>query len=666
MLSLLKRLWLLLWMPLALQAQTAPGVLEYYSTSRGGGVHHLLARGQYLFAAEGSSLVVYDTRDSIYQRSFERRFTSPITDMDLHGGYLYVAANHDGLSKWDISVPIKPALVGEYKPSDFETAIQSIDFMGDTIVLAANTCVLMLRDHTILDNYRSVLSFERIGRFAEQPEGHGRVGCGVVMGHHYAAAIVGKDKGVGQGIHTYQIAPEQRLNFHHYDSAEPGKLLLLESAHRLLVFGGPAFATQSHLMGLNVADPKHPALYFCDTIQGPWGQAAVQPGILRGDTLLVPFSGHFGTPCGVAQAGVAVFSTKDPAHLRLIAQVPLPHAPLHVACVGHRLHVAMGTEGIVTYDWSRLKPGPCMPLPEMGRSRPNGGFCTGADAQRDKLLTADGDAGFTMHLIQDRKTIATRCYARLGRIDQVRILADGLHALCWVGAPLGDSLIVVRLDDGKVIASLAGPFGSRIVAGWKDRFVCARNDRSAFDILDFRNPLKPKKEQTVLLNFNNLAVDELGKLIVSTEHNIRLFDLSLGGLTDVVNYAKWGEGFGAVAGEAGIYYACSAKRGLIRFKLVRDKAGSTSLKEDLIWKLPHPSPQKMVVDVHGIYLTYNHFGLFALHKSTFETVGYYRTGLDFKGRKTEGLQDVFCRDGKVYVAEYYGQVTILKRPNMEE
>src|SRR6185503_13369288 len=108
----------ILLLPLLLSAQLRPGILECYSTSRGGSVHRLLAKGDFLFAAEGSSLVVYDTHTPVYQRVFEKRFCSPITDMCLHNGLLYLTANHDGLSKWDISIPIKPAIIGEYRPDD--------------------------------------------------------------------------------------------------------------------------------------------------------------------------------------------------------------------------------------------------------------------------------------------------------------------------------------------------------------------------------------------------------------------------------------------------------------------------------------------------------------------------------------------------------------------
>ncbi len=661
MMPLLKRLWLLLLFPIALQAQTNPGVLEAYSTSRGGGVHHVLAKGGFLFAAEGSSLVVYDTREAVYQRSFERRFASPITDMVLHGGFLYIAANYDGLSKWDINIPIKPALVAEYKPTDFVTAIQSIDFKGDTVVLAASSSVLLLRERTGM-----VQGFDRVGRIAEQVEGYGRIGCGTVMGNYYAAAVVGKDRGVGQGIHTYRIEPEARLNFHHYDSAEPGKLLLLASAHRLLVFGGPTFATQSHLMGLNVADPAHPALYLCDTVRGARGLASVQGGFLIGDTLLVPFAGKLGPDCEASNAGIAVYSIKDPAHLRLLGQIPLTHPALEVACAGNRLHVAAGAVGIVSYDWASRKLQGCIAPTAVARSRSTGGFCTGADAMGDKLLTADGEAGFTMHLIQDRKTIATHTYSDLGSIDQVRFLEDGLHAACWVRAAVGDSVVVVRLDDGKVVGSVSGAYGHHLVVQWRDRFVCAREDHTGFDILNLHTPAKCKKEQSVLLNFNNLGMDDLGKLIVTTEHNVRIYDMGLGGLVDLVTYSKWGEGFGAATGEAGIIYVCSSKRGLIRFKIFKDKNGFSTLKEDLVWKLPQYNPQKMVLDAKGLYLGYESYGIYALDKNKFETTGYYRTGLDFKGRTSEGLQDLFCRNGKIYLAEYYGQVTILRRTDVED
>jgi hypothetical protein len=658
------------------KAQTVPGVLEFYSTSRGGGVHRLLAKGDFLFAGEGSSLVVYDMRTPTYQRVYERRFCSPVTDMRLHGGYLYVAANHDGLSKWDISIPIKPALASEFRPQDFFTAFQSMRFSGDTIFVAANSAVWMLRETTGIGP-----GFEKIGEIAEQLEGRGRTVCGEVMGPHYIAAITGKEKGIGQGMHAFEVAPGTRLNFQHYDAGEPEELLRLPGTNVVLAFGGAGvagddrpmgaragdpssgMAVESHLMGIDFTDASHPALAWADTVRGKG--AAVRAGYLDGDTLWVPVSGTVPGGCAGAAAGIAVYRIEGNGRPQCLGEIPLPAAPLHVARSGNRLHVALGDDGIVSYDLRKWKPGDCNPLPELGRSPKGAGYCRGGDATGDKLLTANGNAGVILHLIQDRKTIATRTYERLGSVEQVRFLADGLHAACWVAGPAGDSLVVLQLENGKVIGSLTGPFGHGLVRAWQTRMVCARDDRTGFDILDFRNPLKPKKEQTVLLNFNDLYLDGLGRLIVSTEHNIRVFDLSQGGFTELATVAKWGEGYGAVAGDGEVFFAFSAKRGIIRYRLAKDSKGY-ALREELVWKTPQKGPDAMTVDEHGIYVAYNDYGVYALDKQTFENQGYYRTGLDYKGRELEGLRDVFCRGGKVFVVEYCGQVTLLKRAGSGE
>lgn len=645
-----------------LSAQTHPGVLEQYATSRGGAAYLVVAQGGYLYVAEGSSLAVYDTKEPLYPRVFERRFGSPICDMRLHRGFLYVAAGADGLSKWDLRIPIRPSVVGEYKPPGFFTLALGLDFAADTVYLAAGDGTLILKESGGLTP-----GFEKLGVLGEQLEGRGRIVAGLHFGKYYAAVIAGKERGIGQGIHTYHVDPPQRLNFHHYDSAEPGRLLLLAEAKRLLVCGGPAFAEQSHLMGLNVADARHPALYRCDTVWGPWGQACVGPGTVEGHLLLLPVRGWVHQGCDSLLSRVLVYDIADPAYMKVVGQVMLPGSVHHLALDGHRLHCALGEEGVLTLDWAAFHPGKgCQYLPELGRSRPNGGFCIAADMLGDRMLVAEGVAGCRLHQLQDRKTIALRFNAQVGTVRQVRLLADGLHAACWVAAPTGDSLVVVGLADGQVVGSLPGPLGTGQVAGWADRVVCGRADRSGFDLLDLRDPKRPRKERSVLVNFNDFACDEVGRLVVTTEHNIRVFDLVKGGFAEPSTFSRWGEGFEAVAAGEGYVYVHARKRGaLLRLKLDRDSKGALQWKEDLAWKPPHPSPEHMAVDAMGLYLGYNDFGVYALDKSRFQTKGYYRTALASKGQKSEGLRDLFCAAGKVAVVEYYGQVTILQRTDLD-
>lgn len=638
--------------------QTAPGVLTYHSTSRGGGVHRLLAHGDFIFAAEGSSLVVYDTRTPSYQRVFEKRFCSPITDMVLNKGFLYVTANHDGLSKWDLSIPIKPMLVGEYRPEDFSHAYQSVQFSGDTLFVAASGAVLMFKELTGIG-----AAFSKLGELAVQPAGKGRIVCGLPLGKNYIAAIVGKEKGLGQGIHAYRVSPEIRLNFHQYESGETEGLIAIPRSNRVIAFGGRSAAGRSLVMGLDFKDPGHPEQYWVDSVGAKAAGAAIQSGLIQGDTLMVPYEGIRVGGCP-GEGGVLLYSLKTPGQVRSIGQVPLPQVPLHIALSGRKLHVAMGDHGIVSFDLGRWKPGSCEPLSEVGRSQASGGYCYGADAMHDQLITASGKAGAILHMIQDRKMLATRSIERVGVVHQARFIGDGSHAALWIASSRADSLVIVQLADGKVVGKLEGPLGHRLVMGWKDRFVCGRDDKSGFDILDLRNPQKPRREQSVLVNFNDLSLDAEGKLVVSTEHNVRVFDLSAGGLSEVTTYAKWGEGFGAVASEADVVYASSYKRGLIRFRLVKEAKGVT-LKEEVVWKLPHKQPQRLALDANGLYVAYNDYGVYALDKVRLSTTGYYRTGLEYRANPELGLQDISCREGKIYIVEHFGQVTILKRCDVE-
>ncbi|MFN8393605.1 MAG: hypothetical protein U0176_02925 [Bacteroidia bacterium] len=353
----------------AVWGQTAPGVLTYHSTSRGGGVHRILAQGDFIFAAEGSSLVVYDTRTPSYQRVFEKRFCSPITDMLIHRGFLYITANHDGLSKWDLSIPIKPMIVGEYRPEDFSHAYQSVEFSGDTLFVAASGAVLMFKELTGIG-----AAFSKLGEFAVQPAGKGRIVCGLPLGKNYIAAIVGKEKGLGQGIHAYRVSPEIRLNFHQYESGETEGLIAVPRSERVIAFGGRSNAGRSLVMGLDFKDPAHPEQFWVDSIGAGVAGAAIQSGLIQGDTLLVPYEGSRAGGCPSA-GGVMLYSLRNPAQVKCIGQVPLPQVPLHIALSGRRLHVAMGDYGIVSFDLGRWKPGACEPLSEVGRSQASGGYC---------------------------------------------------------------------------------------------------------------------------------------------------------------------------------------------------------------------------------------------------------------------------------------------------
>ena len=211
---------------------------------------------------------------------------------------------------------------------------------------------------------------------------------------------------------------------------------------------------------------------------------------------------------------------------------------------------------------------------------------------------------------------------------------------------------------------MEGPFGHQLVARWKDRMVCARSDMKGFDIIDCGKPTAPFKERSVLLNLHSLSIDNLGRLFVTTEHNVRVFDLNKG-FEEVTTYAKYGDGFDAVCAWDEHVFVATRKRGLLKAKLVKD-GRKLVLEEEFAWKMPHRKPEFMTVDANGLYLGYENFGVYALNKTTFETQGYYRTGLHYPGMQARSLTGLFCYQNKIFISEHFGQVTILKRTDIEE
>lgn len=647
-------LGLLLFLPLLIAAQTKPGVLELFSTSRGGALNYVCAQGSYIYAAEGSSLVVYDTRDPIYRRAFENRFKGPITDMQFHNGFLFVANGHEGMSKWEIANPIRPTMVGKFELNDFETAIWSIAFKGDSLILAADQSVIILRELTGIG-----AAFEKVGEFADQTGHVGHIISGAVLGNMYLAAIVGREKGIGQGIHIFDIETGKRINFFHYDESLPLKIISNAAQSFAWVFGGNRSNKSSHLIGLSLIEPSQPIAISNDTIfDFGENEAFIGNGFLEESRLWIPCAGKMNEEFSKNFLLLREIGNADKEAQRF----PLPGKPYGIwKSPNDQIHIACSEAGVQSFRFVKGQD----TLQNIGQSRANGGFCLGADVKEDKLITAEGAAGMSLQLIQDRKIIATKSISRLGSIYNARFHSEPLTAICWLSMPEeGYKIAAVNLDNGNIISSLDGPFGHKNIVRWGDRMICARDDNKGFDILNCQNPKLLEKERSVLINLNDLSVDNLGHLFVSTEHNVRVFDLN-NGFSDLATYAKYGEGFLSLSAWNGTVFVATRKSGIVKANLQKE-GRKTVLMPELSWKMPHRNPEMMAIDESGIYLGYEDFGIYSLDKSTFETKGYYRTGLSYPGMTEAGLRDLFSNQGKIFIVEYYGQVTALRRNDLIE
>jgi hypothetical protein len=100
-------------------------------------------------------------------------------------------------------------------------------------------------------------------------------------------------------------------------------------------------------------------------------------------------------------------------------------------------------------------------------------------------------------------------------------------------------------------------------------------------------------------------------------------------------------------------------KGLVRY-LLDNNGGNWSLTEDLTVLLPYGAPQEIAADSAGLYIAWTKYGLYSYNKMTLSSTAYYRTGLDFQGYTDNWpVTDLFCKDGFIFITEYFGQTTIL-------
>ena len=122
---------------LFIQTVKAQDSLRFLSATTGAGCYRVEYYNNFLFAGTGTTLRVYDASGNPpFQMLYEYRFRSIILDLKIKNNFLYVAANHDGISKWDITSPSTPTKLYNYVPDSLNEAAYHISFYGDTIFVA--------------------------------------------------------------------------------------------------------------------------------------------------------------------------------------------------------------------------------------------------------------------------------------------------------------------------------------------------------------------------------------------------------------------------------------------------------------------------------------------------------------------------------------------------
>jgi hypothetical protein len=131
------------------------------------------------------------------------------------------------------------------------------------------------------------------------------------------------------------------------------------------------------------------------------------------------------------------------------------------------------------------------------------------------------------------------------------------------------------------------------------------------------------------------------------------------GFEEIANFARYGEGFGAIAGHDGVVFVATEKRGLVRFQLV-EESKNWLLREQFSWKMPFSNPDYICADGKAVYLGYESHGIYALGWENLEQLAWMPGGPNYRGRSGMGLNGLKVVEGQLLASDYLGQAMLLQ------
>ena len=217
-----KSLLILCFIVLTADLSNAQNTLKYLSSTTGAACFSIKYYNGYVFTGTGSTLRSYYVGNGAtvpFDTVFEYRYTSQIMRLNIQDHYLYVAANYDGISKWDISNPAQPVKIFDILPDSADMAAQSIALKGDTIFVAQQKKVTAYRDYGT--------SYSKIASFGNAPFA-GTVAGVAVKGNLLAYTVW--QLGAQNGVYLYNA---NDFSFISFVKDGTGKFLLIKTNEAL-------------------------------------------------------------------------------------------------------------------------------------------------------------------------------------------------------------------------------------------------------------------------------------------------------------------------------------------------------------------------------------------------------------------------------------------------
>ena len=620
------------------------------ATTKGGPANAVAYYQGFIYAGCGATLAVYDARPgqtAPYQRRFAVHLGSRINELRVRNGKLYVAQHHGGISRWDLGRPESPQQDGSFKLQGAKIPAYSISLSHDTAIVAFSDRIVVLQEEEgVGSGFKFLYSFGKLGKDG------GRITAGDVRGAWYACVTGWENSYYRTALFLYNWRTGKRVHFYPRKFGNAMDVLWDERYQMLHVAGGRNPETGEGLyFAVMVGDRGGLREVFADTI--PNGDA-LRLYQKDGEVWLTTDGGRAGE-CKAGQ--IRLYEAADSVTVRRSGYLRAIKAR-DIAFGKDRIHVAASNSGILHIAPSSISARPCRPAPTPDITMTGAG-CTSADRFGDRLVvTAPGYGMGIYDLSYPRRPVPLYHLNMAHSAYKVIFSEDGEYLYVLHKGKGGNWLEVRETESWRQVGKVYGQWGHEQMERYGKRIYLLRAGGKGFDIVDVSRPRQPEKEHSVLMPVVDLQVDDQGRLLVSNEHKVRIWDIRKGAFEEILTYSKWGEGFGEIAG-VGEDVVVYQKKGLVRYKLVKEGSEMT-LEAQATTKAPYPNPSKLLSSERGLLLGYDDHGVFVLHPEKLTRTNHLATGFGYLDRKGEALRDLVLAKNLLLVVEFFGQVTLVE------
>jgi hypothetical protein len=635
--------------------------LYFLSATTGAACQQLELNGNYLYSGTGSTLRVYDVSSGIppFPILFEYRCRSFITDLKVHGNNLFVAANHDGIYKWDLENPAHPALTWNYMPQEDGEATHDLSFFNDTIISASNKMIIMVKDLGT--------DFQRIGSFG-LISGNGFISGGDVKGNLFAYTVGRND--AGDGVYIINLLNLNQLSYFPQTFCDPENVIFGKNNNLLHVLGGTQnysnpFDSRGLFYSLDITNVSEPVEVFRDTIEGFIGLAIANArnAVNINDTLYVVTTAGLG-PDWVfpdpAFGQVYVYDAVSPQDIHFLTSLYAGLWYFDIAVNPPDLYVASEWYGIKTLDISNL-----FDEVDLGNT-PTGGWAMKADVHGDRLVLANEGYGIKLFDISDHLApVLLNVNNDEGFCQDVKFSDDGnfIYAVYQTFEPFRvyDTHTLQRSGDLSTLGGAVGYGFSRMVVHGNFIYLDhLEGNQQRLKVINIINPEEPVMLGSLQTDVMDMELNQDEVLFICNDDSLEVFSLAGDGMEFLtgISYPGIQDGKELAVFKDTVFVYVTMK-GLVRYHLING-FGGWLLEENSVITLPEGTPQAMAADSMGLYIGHTLYGLKAYDRNSLQEIAYYQTGLDYKGfADVWPLTDLFCKDGYLFLTEYFSQTSIL-------